>query len=132
MAKQILVKDVMHRDVVTCSKTDTVQGVARIMKEHSIGVVVVTNKKNKIEGIISERDILCKVVCEGIDSRKALIQDIMTKKVVTGKPSMNDIQVASIFSQHKIKKLPIVEKNRLVGIVTQTDLLKLLSFKWAL
>jgi len=132
MAKSVSLKDIMQKDVVTCLKTDNICDVANKMKHKNIGVVVVTNKKNNVQGIISERDILNKVVAKGLDYKTLLVQDIMTKKVITGKPKMSDIDAAAIFTKHNIKKLPIVDKKKLVGIVTSTDLLRLLSFKWAL
>ncbi len=132
MAKKILLREVMQTRVVTCSKDDSVCETANRMKHHKIGVVLVVDKSKRIQGIITERDILNKVSCFGKDSREVFVKDVMTKKVIVGKPNMSDIQAAGIFSRHAIKKLPIVEKGRLAGIVTQTDLLKLLTFKWAL
>jgi len=132
LAKKILLKDIMQTRVVTCSQNDTVCGAANKMKHHKIGVVLVTDKRKKVKGVVTERDILNKVSCFGKDSRNVLVSEIMTKKVIIGKPKMSDIDAARIFSENRIKKLPIVERGKLVGIVTQTDLLKLLTFKWAL
>jgi CBS domain-containing protein len=132
MAKEISIKDIMVTSVITASAKDSVCDAALKMKAHKIGVVVIVDNKQRIEGVISERDIINKVVCLGLDSRSVLVEQIMTKKVITGTPQMTDVQTAQLFTKHGIKKLPLIEKGKLVGIITQTDLLKVLSFKWAL
>jgi CBS domain-containing protein len=132
MTKDILIRDVMVTNVITCSKQETIRDVANKMKKHRIGVVVVVEKKGNIEGIISERDILNKVVCLALDAKTITVNEVMTKKVIVGTPTMTDAQIAALFTQYNIKKLPIAKNKKLVGIVTQTDLLKLFSIKWAL
>lgn len=132
MIQDVSVKDIMTVTVITGSKTDSIKETAIKMKNYHIGVVVIIDNARRVEGLISEKDIINRVVCTGLDPEKTQVKDIMTKKIITGKPDMSDIQVASIFTKHGIKKLPIIEKNKLVGIITKTDLLKLLSIKWTL
>ena len=132
MASSILVKDIMVPQVITCARDEAVSAIAMRMREHHIGVIVVVTAKQQIEGIVTERDILNSIVCQGLDSRKVLVQEIMTKKVIVGSTGMNEVQLAVLLAKHNIKKLPIVDKGKLVGIVTQTDLLKLFSYRWAL
>ena len=132
MGKKISLDKIMFVNVITGSKDESICDIAKKMKKHKVGVIIITNKKGSIEGIVSSRDILNKVVCKGLDSRKVNVKEIMTKKVVTGNPKMTDAEAASIFSKHGIKKLPVVKNKKLVGIITQTDMLKLSSIKWAL
>lgn len=132
MADRITIDKIMIKEVITGTKEESVQSLAFRMKQHNIGVLVITNKRGKIDGLLTERDILCRVVCEGKNPAQTKAQEVMTKKVITGKPSMSDVEVAALFTKQRVKKLPIVKGSKLVGIVTQTDLLKLLSFKWAL
>lgn len=132
MADSVLLRDFMTTNVVTGLKTESIVDIALRMKEKRIGVIVIVDKKNKIQGLVSERDILNKVVAAHLDAKSTTAEQVMTKQVILGKPSMTDVEAASIFSQKGIKKLPIIDKGKLVGIITQTDLLKLYSFKWAL
>ncbi|MBN2881388.1 CBS domain-containing protein [Candidatus Woesearchaeota archaeon] len=131
MVDKIKISKFMTKDVITASPEITVQKAAKIMADNGIGVIVIT-KNNKIAGIITERDIVSKVVAKGVDLKKALVKDYMITRVVTGTPDMTDVDVALTFSKKNIKKLPIVDNGKVVGIITQTDMLKELSFKWAI
>ena len=131
MVERINIKKVMTKKVISCSPEKTIVEAATVMNKNSIGVLVVLDKK-KLVGVISERDIINKVVSKRLDITKTLVKDVMTKKVITGTPEMTDLDVARIFSTKKIKKLPILKDGKVVGIITQTDMLKLMSFKWAL
>ena len=128
----VKIEEFMAKDVVSCSADATIKDIANRMKGNSVGVIVITDQDKKIMGIVSERDIINKVVSAGLDPDKTLAEDVMTKDVITGNPDMTDVEVASVFSEKGIKKLPIIENGKVIGIVTQTDLLKILSMKWAL
>ncbi|RJQ17018.1 CBS domain-containing protein [Candidatus Woesearchaeota archaeon] len=132
MAKKVSVREFMSAPVITGKKEESIQSVANKMKDHHVGIIVVVNAKGSIDGVISERDILNKVVALGRDVKTTSVREIMQTKVITGTPSMTDVEAAAMFMKHKVKKLPIVERNKLVGIITQTDILKLYALKWAL
>ena len=131
MSDKILVKDFMRKEVISCSPEDDIVKAANIMKDNKIGVLVVIKEKSLV-GIISERDIINKVVSKNLDYKNTKVKNIMTRKVVVGTPDLTDVEAAIIFAKEKIKKLPILKNKKVVGIITQTDLLKVISFKWAL
>ena len=110
------ISDIMKKAVVI-SKDKKVREAAKLMSEKGIGSLIVV-EKNQITGIITESDIVKNV--EKIDKK---ISDIMTKKVISIEAAENLESAAALMSQHKIKKLPVVEDSMLVGIITATDII---------
>lgn len=129
MADNIYIKDIMSRHLVSCSPDMGVREIAGLMKENSVGTVLVLDG-NELVGIVSERDIINKVVCSGKEG--FIARDIMTSNVVMGNVDMTFEDVVVMLSDKGIKKLPILDGDKVVGIITQTDILKASSIKWAL
>lgn len=115
------VKDIMNKDVKTITGDSTVMEAAEEMKKYRIGSLVVV-KNSKLTGILTERDIMDKVVAEAADSSKLKVKDIMTTEVAMIDPEKDIGEAAQVMSERVIKKLPVIKGNKLVGIVTATDL----------
>lgn len=116
--------DVMTRDVVTCTPENTVVDAARLMKTEDIGPILVVDNEanNTLVGIITDRDIVLKVVADGQDVNSAPVGDVMSKKLVTCRTD-DDVNVAmKAMAQFQLRRIPVVEDNmRLVGIISQAD-----------
>jgi CBS domain-containing protein len=116
--------DVMTRDVVTCTPEDSIVDVARLMKTADIGpVLIVDNETSRtLVGIVTDRDIVIKVVAEGQDVQSTRVGDVMSKKLVTCRAE-DDVDVAmNAMGQFQLRRIPVVEDNmRLVGIISQAD-----------
>lgn len=116
--------DVMTRDVVTCTPEDSIVDVARLMKTADIGpVLIVDNETSRtLVGIVTDRDIVIKVVAEGQDVQSTRVGDVMSKKLVTCRAE-DDVDVAmNAMAQFQLRRIPVVEDNmRLVGIISQAD-----------
>ena len=115
--------DVMTRDVVTCSPGDSIVDVARLMKTEDIGpVLIVDNDSRTLVGIVTDRDIVIKVIAEGQDVQSTRVGDVMSKKLVTCRAE-DDVDVAiNAMAQFQLRRIPVVEDNmRLVGIISQAD-----------
>ncbi|MFH1474061.1 MAG: CBS domain-containing protein [Candidatus Aenigmatarchaeota archaeon] len=119
----MIIREVMIKDVKTIRPSCTVKEAAIMMNENRFGSLMVVSGTGKIEGIVTERDILTDVVAEGKDSGCVKVKDIMTKDLVIISPEKTLEEAADIMTEEKIKKLPVVENGRLVGIVTATDLI---------
>jgi CBS domain-containing protein len=119
----MLVKEVMIKDVKTVRPTETIKEAAAMMNENRFGSLIVVSGTGKIEGIVTERDILTDVVAEGKDSNSVRVEDIMTKDLVIISPDKTLEEAADLMTEKKIKKLPVVEGGKLIGIVTATDLI---------
>ncbi len=115
------VRDIMVSDVKTIDKEATIQEAASKMSEHSIGSLIVV-EDSRVVGIITERDIMKKVVAESKDATKTIVKDIMTKKVIMIRPDTDIEDAADIMMDKQIKKLPVVEGNALIGIITSMDI----------
>lgn len=120
----MLVLEAMNKDVKTIRPDATVKEAVRIMNQHRIGSLVVVGGSGEVKGIVTERDILADVVGEGKDSSTVRVEDIMTSDIITIDPHQSLEEAADFMVEHKIKKLPVVEAGRLVGIITASDLVK--------
>ena len=115
------VEDVMVEEVVTVETEATVQEAVDLMNKHEIGCLVVV-LKGKPVGIITERDLLKRVLAQSRDPEKIKVPEIMSAPLIVGKPEMKIENAVKLMFKSKIKKLPVVQKGRLVGLVTLTDL----------
>jgi len=118
----------MVKDVVTIHSDQTILTAAKMMNENVIGCLVVLENDRAV-GIITERDLLERVIMVSADPAKTLTGQIMSKPLVTVEPETMLEDAVELMFQHKIKKLPVVEKRdtdtRLVGLVTLTDIARI-------
>lgn len=116
--------DVMTRDVVTCTPEDSIVDVARLMKTADIGPVLIVDHETSrtLVGIVTDRDIVIKVVAEGQEPQSTRVGDVMSRKLVTCRAE-DDIDIAmKAMAQFQLRRIPVVEDNmRLVGIISQAD-----------
>lgn len=116
------VKDIMNTDVKTIKPDENIQKAAEIMKEFRIGSLIVITG-TKLVGIITERDIMNGVVAEDKVPSEVNVKDVMTKEVIMVSPGMGIEEAVDLMMEKKIKKLPVVSSDRLIGIVTATDII---------
>jgi len=119
----MFVKEVMNKNVKTVRPEDTVKESAKIMNESHIGALVVVSGTGEVVGILTERDILTDVVATGKNADEVKVSEIMTPNIVTITPDKTLEEAADIMTENNIKKLPVVDQGRLIGIVTATDLI---------
>ncbi|MEM3578723.1 MAG: CBS domain-containing protein [Candidatus Bathyarchaeia archaeon] len=115
------VEDVMVREVITIDENATVKEAAEVMNKFEIGCLIAV-RKGKAVGIITERDLLKRVVAEAKDVNKTKVKDVMSSPLVVVEPNLELEEAVKLMFQMKIKKLPIVEGKRLVGLVSLTDI----------
>ena len=116
--REVLVEDIMSRNVVTVPYSSTIGEAARVMKKNGIGCVVV-KKDSELLGIVTERDIV-RVLAEGRPETSTVI-DTLSKPLITIGPNDPVSGAARILSEKGIRRLPVVEGQSLVGILTSTD-----------
>jgi signal-transduction protein with cAMP-binding, CBS, and nucleotidyltransferase domain len=121
MAKRSI-REVMTKDPVTCSASDPIIEAARAMRENDIGDVVVLDDSQQICGILTDRDITVKVVAEGKDVTTTTIGEFCTRDVETLTPDDTVGDAVAMMSKKAIRRLPIVENGKPVGIVSLGDL----------
>ena len=115
------VEDVMVKEVITIDEKSTVKEAADIMNRFEIGCLLVT-RKDKAVGILTERDLLRRVVSQTKSPRTTKVESVMSKPLIVVEPDMELEEAAKLMFRLKIKKLPVVESGQLMGLVTLTDL----------
>jgi len=121
MTPSDLLGQIMTRNVQTVAPSDSLKDALEKMLSKDIGNVVVVEKDVPV-GIVTERDILRRVA-KGEDVSKLLVREIMSSPVITATPENNGIEAVDIMHRNNIRRLPVVDRGRLVGIVTQKDLI---------
>lgn len=121
MVKDILLKDVMIQDVATISQDEKVTTAAKIMSKKNIGSILVVDDEDPI-GILTEKDLLHKVVALGKDSNELFVREVMTSSLIIVDPETTIFEAHKIMNENKFRRLPVVKSNKLKGIVTETDL----------
>jgi len=121
------VEDVMVKTVITLEANATVREAVAIMNERDISCVVMVHDGSPI-GIITESDMLKRVLLEAKDPAKTKASQIMTAPIIHGEPQMSVQDAVKLMVQKKIKKLPILEQERLVGLITLTDLVRSIAY----
>ena len=116
----LLVKDVMNKNVVVAKPIVTLREAARVMGEMNMGSLVIMEDE-KIVGIVTSTDIL-KAIGEGKDPDKVTIGEIATKNVITIQADDPLEKAVDIMVKYKIKKLPVMMNEKLVGIITVSDI----------
>ena len=105
------------RDVNTISPGVTVYDALALMAEKEIGALVVLEKK-KMVGISSERDYARKIILKGKSSKETLVREIMTSDVIHVSPDQKVGKCLSLMTKKRIRHMPVLEKDRLVGLLT--------------
>ena len=114
------IRDVMTSNPTCLSPDDSIQNAARIMRDEDTGVVPVVENGRAV-GIVTDRDIVVRAVAE--DGKLNLpIREIVTGNIVAARPDMSTREAAELMSEHQIRRLPVVENDHLVGIVSIGDL----------
>jgi CBS domain-containing protein len=114
------IKEIMTTDVRAVSANDSISEAANIMKQLDVGAVPVLDN-HLLVGIITDRDLVLRAVAEGKNSDER-VSTIMTKNITTVSPDTDVHKAADLMASQQIRRLPIVENGRLVGIVSIGDM----------
>ncbi len=115
-------KDIMTTHVATVKPDNTVLDAAKVMQAHNVGSIPVCAQDGRIVGIVTDRDIVVRNIANNGDPNTTAIQDMMTAQVIYGNPVMEIGQAAQLMAQYKIRRLPVVQNDMLVGMVAIGDL----------
>lgn len=115
------VSEIMTRDVVTCSVDEMLPDAAAKMQSENIGCCPVLDQE-RLVGMLTDRDIAIRAVAKGFDLNSTTVGEIMTTSIVTGSPWMSLENACRVLSDNQIRRLPILDGERLVGIVSLADL----------
>ncbi len=119
------VNDVMSKNLLSLDKSTSLQEAAEYMKKLSIGCVIVTDNNNPI-GIITERDFVTKIVAEGRPLFTE-IKEVMSSPLITIDSEETIWEASELMKEKLIHKLPVKKNDKIVGIITTTDIVKISS-----
>ncbi len=121
MTTRVLVRDIMNSPVVSASPSDTVRDIAKKMKEEKIGSIVIM-EKDKPVGIVTDWDIVSNGVVKDAKPSQIKAKDVM-KDIRTIESEESITEAARLLRKHNIKRLGVIYKNRLVGIISSSDVI---------
>ncbi len=122
MELRMPVKDIMTRNVATIDIKSDVPQLARKMLELDVGSVIITDGKLPI-GIVTERDIVKKIITKNLKPSAISVRELMTTPLITAHASEDVTEAMHMMLKMKIRRLPVVEMGKLIGIVTDMDLI---------
>ena len=117
------IDEVMTREVTTCKPNDSLADCATMMRELNVGAMPIVDDNNKeLVGIITDRDIAVRAVAKGEDPNEAQAGRFMTPRPITVEPDTNVEDAAELMASNQVRRLPVVQHGKLVGIVSLGDL----------
>jgi CBS domain-containing protein len=119
-----LVRDAMTADPRTVKADDSVVDAAKIMEEEDVGSVPVVTGENVLVGMITDRDIALRVVAAGKDPRSTTVDEIATKEVSPAYPDEPLDEALEQMAYRQVRRLPVIEDDRVVGILAQADVVQ--------
>ena len=116
------IKEIMNTDLKWVTPNTDLKKTAEIMEKYDVGVVPVCNDAKQLLGMVTDRDIVIRNIAEGKDPGTTMVKDIMTSGVKTGRPDMSLDEACEIMSDWQVRRLPIVDNEKLVGLVSLGDI----------
>ena len=123
----ITVKDWMSKPVISVKTGASVQEAAGIMAKHNVGSIIVSDDGKTYKGIVTERDLLKKVLGAKQDPADLKVEDIMSKKVVAVDVNTSLLEISKIMTKNIMRRVLVTENGKFIGIVTSRDLLQLMA-----
>ncbi len=118
------VREFMTKDVVEVTLGTTAKRCAEVMAAEKVSSAIVT-ENNSLVGIVTEKDLARKIVAKGLDANRILVKDIMATELVTVEPEATLYDAMLLINKKKIKHLPVVKDNVVLGIITAMEILKI-------
>jgi len=121
--ERMLVKDIMSSPVVTLGENETADKAAQLMDKHDVGCVIVTSKQGKPLGIITERDLVVRILAKNAQPSKTTAKEVMSSPLITIDPDVTLSEAARRMSRLGIRRLGVIYKGNIVGLLSSKDIL---------
>lgn len=122
------VRDLMNPNVVTVETTSSAALASRLLSRHNIGALPVCTAQGALRGVVTDRDIVLRCVAAEEDPAQTQVKDIMSRRPVVAEPDMDCLTASHLMAHHQVRRLPVVEQGKVVGMVSLGDLAKCPSF----
>ena len=116
------VRDLMNPSVVSITPSGSASLAARLLSRHNVGSLPVCGEDGGLRGIVTDRDIILRCVAAEEDPAQTMVRDIMTRSCTAVSPHADCRQAARLMSKQQVRRLPVVEEGRLVGMLSLADL----------
>lgn len=121
------INEIMNKELVTINSDSTIIDACKRLYRHKIGSLLVLDE-GELKGIITERDIISRVVILNKDPNTTTVEEIISKDIITINENADFEEAVKLMTLHNIKKIPVIsDTNNLVGIITTTDIPKILN-----
>jgi len=120
----VRMRDIMVTKVVTTTKNSTLEEAVKLMNDHEIGCLVVTENKKAV-GILTERDLLKRILAKSENLKRIKVEEAMSTPLISVEPTVEIGDASKLMFEMNIKKMPIIGKGELLGLVTLTDILRI-------
>jgi CBS domain-containing protein len=114
------IRDVMTSNPTTCEPQASVVDASKVMAQEDVGSIPIV-ESNRLVGVVTDRDIVIRVVAEGRDPQSVTVGDVASRDLVTVSPDDDLDRALQLMAENQVRRLPIVEGDKLVGIVAQRD-----------
>jgi CBS domain-containing protein len=114
------IKDVMTENPVSCEPQASVTEAAKVMAREDVGPVPVV-EGNRLVGLVTDRDLIVRVLAEGRDPQGTTVGEVASTDLVTLSPEQDLDEALQLLARHQVRRLPVVDGGKLVGIVAQAD-----------
>ncbi len=115
-------RDIMSKSVIQIHPEESVAVAARALARHNIGALPVCNDRGQLLGMVTDRDLVTRCMASGLSAENTPVRDVMTGKVVSASGEMDAAVAAHLMGRQQIRRLPVVEKGKLCGMVSLGDL----------
>ena len=117
----MLLREIMTHGVITAGLDEGVLSVARMMRDHRVGSVVVCDSEGEPVGMVTDRDLAVRSLAEERPGAEP-VRECASMPLISGEPDMDLEEAAALMVTHRVRRLPVVESGRLIGIVTLDDI----------
>lgn len=125
LSAKMLVREAMSSPVISVEENEDIVQVANKMREQRVGAVIVVNSSGNPVGIVTERDIVTRVVADGVDPNMVVASKVMTSPVKMVEPELGLMDAMKMMDKENIRRLGVIYKGELVGIITDRSIIRL-------
>ena len=118
------VRDLMNTSVVSVEPTSSAALAARLISRHNVGALPVCSEDKRLRGMITDRDIVLRCVAAEEDPAQTMVRDIMTRNCATVSPGDDCREATRLMAAQQVRRLPVVEGGKVVGMISLGDLAK--------
>jgi CBS domain-containing protein len=115
-------RDIMHQGAECVGENDTLEKAARMMRDLRVGALPICGQDDRLKGIITDRDIVVKCIAEGGDARSMTAKQMAKGTPIWVDAGADEDEVLRLMQQNKIRRLPVMDGHRLVGMISEADL----------